>query len=106
MARAKKQTEMAGMETPSIEEIEGPAEDMRAYYAEIQALKEKMGVSKKLLIAAMKERDLETHRYEDNDGNTRRVVLTSSNSVAIKKIKPPADAGGGAPANADESGGN
>lgn len=84
---AKKQTEIPGTEAPSIPAVEEAAEEYRAIRDERMALSEKETSAQAALVAAMTSHNLTSYRYEDSEGNQRKVVLAEVVKAKVAKVK-------------------
>lgn len=89
MAKRKEQTTLPGPEfqRASIPEVEEAAENYRALRDERMQLAEREGNAKKDLIAAMTAHQVTVFRYDDAEGNERRVTLETKTNAKVGKVK-------------------
>lgn len=78
---------MPGFERPKRPEIEEAAENYRVLRDEAIATGEKADSAKDALIAAMKAAGVTVHSYLDEEGNARKVELSTKENAKVKKIK-------------------
>jgi hypothetical protein len=91
MARAQLQIE--GTAAPVIEEIEAAAEEYRVLRDERMQLGEKETKAQAALVAVMVSHNLTSYRYEDGEGNQRKVSLAEVVKAKVGKVKDTGDGG-------------
>lgn len=91
MARKAKQETLPGMQREKVPELQESAEDYRALRDEEIQVGEKAKAAKGRLIQLMRQHGRTVFVYLDEEGNERRVDLTTKDNAKVKKISSRGD---------------